>query len=218
MKWGSRSGILFMMWCIYDLSLKIHMDRESRALESCQCHLYFSIILAEYWLADLFSEKEQLLKMYFMPRDIWIHLQHVKFNHVQKVYNYNSTWPTRLGEVEVLLENADKSSGGCKVDVIWAATELLGVTLEKQHVAGMIVVLEDTTSVFKLTVCLLPISGRGIKRVHQRAIRSPRSMKRCFRIKRTTRMKNINADRRIMRSNQSVFSRAVMSCFEVSRR
>jgi len=95
---------------------------------------------------------------------------------------------------------------------------ILGVALEMQLVAGMIDVLEDATAVFKLAVCLLLISGRGMNLVHQRAIRSPRSMKRCFKIKRTTRMKNIKADRMTMRSNQSVFSRAVMSCLEVSRR
>lgn len=54
--------------------------------------------------------------------------------------------------------------------------------------------------------------------VHQSAIRSPRSINRCLRIKRTTRMKKRKADKMIIRSSQSAFSRAVMSCLEVSMR
>lgn len=58
----------------------------------------------------------------------------------------------------------------------------------------------------------------GRKRVHQNMIRKPRSTIRCFRMKRTTRMKKSSAARMSSRSSQSDFSSAVMRCFEVTMR
>ena len=55
----------------------------------------------------------------------------------------------------------------------------------------------------------------GINRVHQNAIRSPRSTTRCFRINRTTRIKKAKPERIRMRSSQSDFSSAVTRCLEV---
>ena len=60
---------------------------------------------------------------------------------------------------------------------------------------------------------LRPMEGK--KRVHQNAMRSPRSTIRCFRMKRTTRTKNVRVAKIRIRSNQSAFSSAVTSCFEV---
>ena len=61
----------------------------------------------------------------------------------------------------------------------------------------------------------LPCCMEGKKRVHQKAIRSPRSTMRCFRMKRITSAKNMRAANINSRSNQSAFSSAVTSCFEV---
>lgn len=58
----------------------------------------------------------------------------------------------------------------------------------------------------------------GMKRVHQKTSRMLRSTKRCFRMKSTTRMKNIRAAIISMRSSQSDFSSAVTRCFEVTSR
>ena len=56
-------------------------------------------------------------------------------------------------------------------------------------------------------------SGKNL--VHQNAILSPRSMKRCFNINNTTRRKKTNPEMIRIRSSQSDFSSAVMSCLEV---
>lgn len=56
-------------------------------------------------------------------------------------------------------------------------------------------------------------SGRNI--VHQKAILNPRSMIRCFRMNNTTRRKKTNPEIIRIRSSQSDFSSAVMSCLEV---
>jgi len=60
-----------------------------------------------------------------------------------------------------------------------------------------------------------PWPMKGNRRVHQNAMRSPRSTMRCFRMKSTTRAKNARVAKISIRSNQSAFSRAVTSCFEV---
>ena len=57
-------------------------------------------------------------------------------------------------------------------------------------------------------------SGKNL--VHQKAILNPRSMIRCFRINKTTRRKKTNPEMIRIRSSQSDFSRAVMSCLEVN--
>ena len=59
-----------------------------------------------------------------------------------------------------------------------------------------------------------PPSMEGKKRVHQNAMRRPRSTRRCFKIKITIRAKNAKAAKISSRSNQSAFSSAVTSCFE----
>ena len=51
--------------------------------------------------------------------------------------------------------------------------------------------------------------------VHQKAILSPRSTIRCFRMNNTTRRKKMNPEMIRIRSSQSDFSSAVMSCLEV---
>jgi len=56
-------------------------------------------------------------------------------------------------------------------------------------------------------------SGKNL--VHQKAILSPRSMIRCFKINNTTRRKKMNPEMIRIRSSQSDFSSAVMSCLEV---
>ena len=58
-----------------------------------------------------------------------------------------------------------------------------------------------------------PKSGKNL--VHQKAIVSPRSMIRCFKMNSTTRRKNMNPQMIRIRSSQSDFSSAVMSCLEV---
>lgn len=58
----------------------------------------------------------------------------------------------------------------------------------------------------------------GRKRVHQNMMRKPRSTIRCFKMKRTTRMKKSSAARMSSRSSQSDFSSAVMRCFDVTMR
>ena len=62
---------------------------------------------------------------------------------------------------------------------------------------------------------LAPLDEEGMNRVHQKAMRRLRSTRRCFKMNRTTRMKNRSAARMSMRSSQSDFSSAVMRCFEV---
>ena len=56
----------------------------------------------------------------------------------------------------------------------------------------------------------------GKNRVHQKAILSPRSMIRCFKINNTTRRKKTNPEMIRIRSSQSDFSSAVISCLEVN--
>lgn len=56
-------------------------------------------------------------------------------------------------------------------------------------------------------------SGKNL--VHQNAILIPRSMIRCFNINNTTRRKKTNPEMIRIRSSQSDFSSAVMSCLEV---
>jgi len=55
----------------------------------------------------------------------------------------------------------------------------------------------------------------GINLVHQNASRIPRSTILCFRMNRTTMMKKKKPERIRTRSNQSDFSKAVTSCFDV---
>ena len=57
------------------------------------------------------------------------------------------------------------------------------------------------------------LSGKNL--VHQKAILSPRSMIRCFKMNNTTRRKKTNPEMMRIRSSQSDFSSAVMSCLEV---
>lgn len=64
------------------------------------------------------------------------------------------------------------------------------------------------------SISLSPLKS-GMKRVHQNATRKPRSRIRCFRMKRTTRKKKRRAEKIRMRSSQSDFSRAVISCLDV---
>ena len=78
----------------------------------------------------------------------------------------------------------------------------------------------EAATALPIMTCLLstaesPWPMEGIKRVHQKAMRSPRSTMRCFRMKRKTRKKNAKAAKISIRSNQSAFSSAVTSCFEV---
>ena len=61
------------------------------------------------------------------------------------------------------------------------------------------------------------LAFRGMKRVQNKAIRIPRSITRCFRMKRTTRKKNTRPAMMRSLSIRSAFSRAVTSCFEVVR-
>lgn len=56
-------------------------------------------------------------------------------------------------------------------------------------------------------------SGKNF--VHQKAILSPRSTIRCFKMNNTTRRKKTNPEMIRIRSSQSDFSSAVMSCLEV---
>ena len=56
-------------------------------------------------------------------------------------------------------------------------------------------------------------SGKNL--VHQNAILNPRSIIRCFKINNTTRRKKTNPEMIRIRSSQSDFSSAVMSCLEV---
>lgn len=63
--------------------------------------------------------------------------------------------------------------------------------------------------------CASPLKS-GMKRVHQKAMRIPRSKTRCFKMKSTTRIKKRSAAKMTTRSSQSDFSRAVSSCFDVS--
>jgi hypothetical protein len=66
-----------------------------------------------------------------------------------------------------------------------------------------------------LSNCESPLKS-GTKRVHQKAMRIPRSKIRCFKMKSTTRRKKSSAEKMSTRSSQSDFSSAVISCFDVS--
>lgn len=77
---------------------------------------------------------------------------------------------------------------------------------------------EDTAvDPFSKTRFASPLKS-GRNRVHQNATRRLRSMIRCLVMKRTTKMKNMNADIINIRSSQSDFSSAVMRCFDVPMR
>lgn len=129
-------------------------------------------------------------------------------------------------DVGVAIERDDGSCigvlGSSEMDDDGLATRLgliLATTLDRLLVTATTDALSDalpSSATLSILVCLLLKSGRGINLVHQRAIRRPRSMNRCLSMKRTTRMKNMNAERMIKRSSQSAFSRVVMSCLEVS--
>lgn len=61
------------------------------------------------------------------------------------------------------------------------------------------------------------LAFRGMKRVQNKAIRIPRSITRCFRMKRMTRKKKARPAMMSSLSIRSAFSRAITSCFEVTR-
>ena len=61
------------------------------------------------------------------------------------------------------------------------------------------------------------LAFRGMKRVQNKAIRIPRSITRCFRMKMTTREKNTRPATMRSLSIRSAFSRAATSCFEATR-
>jgi len=86
------------------------------------------------------------------------------------------------------------------------------VTLVAMDVA-VLVALRSPRSNMSSTV----LAFRGMKRVQNKAIRIPRSITRCFRMKRTMRKKNTRPATMRSLSIRSAFSRAVTSCFEVVR-
>lgn len=100
-----------------------------------------------------------------------------------------------------------------------AVESLLATRLDNVLVAVVITTLNDTalpsSATDNMSGFVLWKSGRGTNLVHQRAIRRPRSMNRCLRMKSTTRIKNMNAESITIRSSQSVFSRAVIRCLDV---
>ncbi len=143
--------------------------------------------------------------------------------------NHNSTW-TGSGSItaEIWMGDEDGVPSDTVVpegvttdgsDIV-ALELVLATKLDSVLVAVVVATLNSTlpsSATFSIFVCLLlPKPGRGMNFVHQSAIRRPRSIKRCLRMKSTTRMKNMNAERMRIRSSQSAFSRAVMRCLEVT--
>jgi hypothetical protein len=78
--------------------------------------------------------------------------------------------------------------------------------------------LENTAPPFSILRSATSPLKSGRNRVHHRATRKLRSRIRCLTMKRTTRMKNVNAENISTRSNQSDFSNAVISCLDVPMR
>ena len=132
----------------------------------------------------------------------------------------------------MILEEADRLVGSVSAGGI-AATELESELASIVDATVNTDVTADAASVIELAVNapfsiastafsaarLAVFEGPpGMKRVHQNAIRSPRSTIRCFRMKSTTRMKNMRPARMRRRSSQSDFSSAVMRCFDEVRK
>ena len=100
------------------------------------------------------------------------------------------------------------------------ADDSVVATIELERAEDSITASETTVDIVGATFAtfnsLLSSEKSGRNRVHQNAILIPRLMTRCWRMNRTTRRKNMNADMMSMRSSQSAFSRALIRRFEVS--
>jgi len=94
--------------------------------------------------------------------------------------------------------------------------------LSTEAASAVTLVATDVTALMTLRSPLSKTSSivlafRGMKRVQNKAIRIPRSITRCFRMKRMTRKKNTRPAMMRSLSIRSAFARAITSCFEVVR-
>lgn len=100
------------------------------------------------------------------------------------------------------------------------ADDSVAATIELERVDDSMTASETAVDIVGATFAKSnrPLSPEksGKNRVHQNTILIPRLMTRCWRMNRTTRRKNMNADMMSMRSSQSAFSRAFIRRFEVS--
>ena len=125
----------------------------------------------------------------------------------------NATTEDRVGDklIEMVYDSVLVTLAALEI-VVEATCERLANVVEMTLDATTLAVRKAPSPRSILSKAASPL-GKNL--VHQNAMRIPRSTKRCFKIKATTKKKKQTVDNMSRRSNQSDFSRAVIRCFEV---